>query len=137
MMKKTHLSIGLACSLPFLISGTVLPYSVIGILGSIAPDWDFKLHLKHRTITHSITLLLLSTILIYKVNVDICYIWFLNYLLHLIADSLTKKGTPFLYPFKKKYYGLKLFKTGSFTDYLFFLVSIYFLYYQITHTITY
>lgn len=131
MMRKTHLIIGITCSLPLFTSNLVLPYSVIGLIGAIAPDWDFKLHIRHRTITHSLLFLLISTYIIYCSNLDISIVWFVTYSLHLLLDSFTIKGIPLFYPFSKKYYGFKLFKTGGFFDYLFFIFFIYILFTQL------
>lgn len=131
MMKKTHISLGLAFTLPLITSGTVAACGIIGLLGSIAPDWDLKLHIRHRTLTHCILLLATTTMLISKFNIDISAVWFVNYLLHLLSDSLTLKGVPFLYPFKRKYYGLKLFRTGGVLDFITFLIGLYLIFIQI------
>ena len=114
MMKRTHITIGLAATIPFIIQQ---PISILGIIGSVAPDWDIRIGLPHRTVTHSLIALVTSTLLISMFNTEVGNVWFVNYILHLIADSFTKMGVPFLYP-KKKRYGLKVWKTGGVEDYI-------------------
>lgn len=114
MMKRTHISIGLVATIPLIVLN---PISFLGLLGNVVPDWDFYLGIKHRTITHSLLFLLLSTIVISLFNISVSLVWFICYGLHLIADSFTKMGTPYLYPFNKKYYGLKRIKTRGAEDY--------------------
>lgn len=114
MMKNTHLVIGLAISIPLIVRE---PISAWGLLGAIAPDWDFYLGLKHRTITHSLLSLVLTTATIRLLEPHIALGWFICYISHLIADSFTIMGTPFLYPFNKKYYGLRNIRTRSVEDY--------------------
>lgn len=121
MLKRTHLIIGVAITAPLIIYN---PISVFGLIGSYAPDFDIKLGIKHRTLTHSFFMLGVSTLVISTLDSTIGFAWFLNYLSHLLADSLTIMGVPFLYPFKKKRYGLKIFKTGSLGDYILQFISI-------------
>lgn len=121
MMKRTHLIIGVAITVPLIIYN---PISVFGLIGSYAPDFDIKLGIRHRTITHSFLMLGITTFIISILDPTIGFAWFLNYLSHLLADSLTVMGVPFLYPFKKKRYGLKIFKTGDLGDYIFQFISI-------------
>lgn len=125
MMKKTHTAIGIAAAIP-IINKFSLPYiSIIGVIGANAPDWDFKLGLKHRTITHSLFLLCLSSFAVSFLSKNIAVIWFVSYLLHLLADSCTKMGVPFLYPIAKQRYGLKLIKTGGVEDMFICLVAVF------------
>ena len=126
MTKKTHLCVGIALTLPIVYT-FFNPISFVGILGSIAPDWDLKLGIKHRTITHSLLSLIISTSIIYIFSSSIAIVFALNYLLHLILDSLTKMGVPFLYPFKNRYYGLKLIRTGGTEDLCICAIAIAFI----------
>jgi inner membrane protein len=114
MTKQTHVCIGVLASIPFITS----PLGIIGLVGSIAPDIDVKFKdcgIRHRTITHSLLLLALSTMVLKKINLDIAHIWFISYLSHLILDSFTKSGVKFLYPYRKNF-GLRLFTTGKIFD---------------------
>ena len=52
-------------------------------------------------------------------------LWFIAYALHIIADSFTKMGVPFLYPFIEKKYGLKLIYASGAEDLFVLLVAIY------------
>ena len=125
MMRKTHIAIGCLATSILLSNHIVQPLSIIGIIGATFPDIDCKVGIKHRTITHSILILILSSLLIRFSNKDIALVWFANYLLHLVSDSFTKSGVPFLYPFVKRKYGPKLIKTGSSIDYFITIVCIY------------
>lgn len=119
MTHKTHMVVGTLVSIPFIAS----PIGLLGISGSIAPDFDIKLGIKHRTITHSLLMLFFTSLIIKNINFNIGLIWFINYLSHLILDSLTKSGVKFFYPSKKNY-GLRLFKTGDIFDYIIRVVGI-------------
>ena len=85
----------------------------IGVVSGIAatiPDIDlkFRLIMKHRTWTHSLLLCGITVAIIMQYSKYLSIIWGIGYLSHLIADSLTVMGVPFLYPFIKKKYGLKI-----------------------------
>lgn len=124
MMKRTHIAIGVAATLPIILNN---PISVIGVLGSVVPDWDYLLGIKHRTYTHSLLVLIISSISILIFNKWIAIVWFINFALHLAADSFTKMGIPFLYPWNKKYYGYKLIKTRGAEDYFIQALAIAFI----------
>ena len=51
--------------------------------------------------------------------------WFVSYFLHLIADSFTKMGVPFLYPFVKRNYGPKIIRTGGAEDMFVCILAIF------------
>ena len=126
MMKRTHIAIGLAAGIT-IISYLNIPFVniICSYVGSIAPDWDFKLGIKHRTWTHSLLFLILSTFLICIFSFNMSILWFSGYFLHIVADSLTKMGVPFLYPFIKNNFGFKLFATGKSEDLFFLLMFIW------------
>jgi inner membrane protein len=122
-MKKTHLFTGIALTIPFIsLSNIILLPAVIG---SVAPDWDYRIGIKHRTITHSLIALIISSAFLGTFNIKLGLLWALNYTVHLLLDSLTKMGVPLLYPWRKKYYGKKLFRTHGAEDGLLALISIY------------
>lgn len=125
MMKKTHATIAIAAAIPTIAYLNIPPISILGAIGAMAPDWDFLLGLKHRTVTHSLLLLFISSFLVSLFNVNISIIWFISYLLHLIADSFTKMGVPFLYPLIKKNYGFKLIRTGGAEDMFIFILALF------------
>lgn len=124
MTKKTHIAVGLVATLPIVYT-TKNYISIIGLLGATAPDWDIILGIKHRTITHSILMLCITSLPFFILNFNIGLIWFLNYFIHLGLDSFTKTGVPFLYPWNKKYYGFKKITTGKSEDLFLCLISIY------------
>ena len=123
MMKRTHVAVGLAVTLPLIVND---PISALGVIGSVAPDFDIALGLKHRTVTHSFLAAAATTLLISPVNIKIAIVWSINYLLHLLLDGATKTGVPLLYP-KKKYYGIMRFKTRDSIDYFIQLMAIAFI----------
>lgn len=126
MKGRTHMAIGVAVALP-VIKYLDLPYVYMAgaIVGSVAPDWDLYLGIKHRTITHSLLFLLISSVLVGVFNIDMAILWFIAYALHLIADSFTKMGVPFFYPFIKERYGAKLIYASGAEDLFILLVAIY------------
>ena len=123
MIKKTHIALGTLSLLP-LITHIPLLYLGIGLIGSIFPDYDKKLHIKHRGITHTLLALILTTATISIFNINLALAWSIAYLSHLIGDCVTVMGIPAFYPFSDKYFGLKLFKTNSIWDYIVFFISI-------------
>lgn len=126
MMGRTHAAIGIAVAIPVIKYLDLSYVSMAGaIVGSVAPDWDLYLGIKHRTITHSLLFLLISSVLVGIFNIDMAILWFIAYALHLIADSFTKMGVPFLYPIIKKKYGAKLIYASGAEDIFILLVAIY------------
>lgn len=124
MMKRTHMFAGAAVTLPFINTSNILFFPIV-VIGSFAADWDYKIGLKHRGITHTFIALLVTTSLFSIYNLRLGLLWALNYGMHLLLDSATVTGVPLLYPFKKKYYGFKLFKTRSSEDMFICLICIY------------
>lgn len=123
MMKRTHIAVGLAVTLPLIVKD---PISAIGTIGAIAPDFDIALGLKHRTVTHSFIAAGTTTLLIAPLNINVAIIWCINYLLHLLLDGATVTGVPLLYP-KKKRYGIKKIKTRGAEDYFIQILAIAFI----------
>ena len=123
MMKRTHIAVGLAVTLPLIVKD---PVTAVGVVGAIAPDFDISLGIKHRSITHSFLAAGVTTLLISPVNIKIAIVWSINYLLHLLLDGTTVNGVPLLYP-KKKRYGIKKIKTRGAEDYFIQLMAIAFI----------
>ena len=123
MTKKTHLVIGTLACIPIIPSTGII--SLIGILGSVAPDLDIKLGMRfHRTFTHGLFFLMFSSLGISIFSKNIALIWFISYASHLFLDSMTKGGVPLLYPIGSSY-GLRLFTTGKIFDKLIGLFGIF------------
>lgn len=112
MKRNTHAIIGCALAISFITS----PLSLIALYGSIAPDLDIKLGMRHhRTFTHSLLFLGLSSFLFYTINKELGFVWAISYSVHLFLDSLTVSGVPLLYPFPHRF-GLKWFHTDGWID---------------------
>ena len=139
MTKRSHLMIGVGCSLLFGVN--VIPC----VIGALLPDIDiiwgkyFKgnFWLSHRGITHhfSIPLALLVLSLVYS---DFSFIFIslsLGYFSHLFADALTPTGIPFFFSYYPRF-SLKIVKTGSLLEFLlvicFFTFCICFYYFKKT-----
>ena len=130
MMKPTHLAIAGVAAIPLFKYGFVEPIAFGGLMGAVAPDWDIYLGffgMEHRTWTHSILALFLSTLLLIYINKSLGILWGVSYTTHLIADSFTKMGVPYLYPFKYKYFGPRKIRSGGAEDLLLCLMAFYLL----------
>src|SRR6056297_1661957 len=136
MLLRTHIAISLLGILVFfsLFTGT-LEWSVFVLavlLGGVFPDIDietsklgrrgifrpFQFFMKHRGIFHSFTFLIILIVLgfvfLEEFRQEILFGFLIGYGLHLIADSFTKKGVRFFYPFsKKKFRFLGGIRTGG------------------------
>ena len=125
MMGKTHRAIGYTTTL-VLIAYTdigVIP-SLIGFIGCTAPDIDIKLKIRHRGITHWLITSIALYYLISILNKNIAYAFLINYILHLLADSLTVEGCPLFAPIYNKRIGLKLFRTNCFIEKLIYYILL-------------
>ena len=128
MMKKTHVAIGLLATSCLIIYTDLPRFPLLcGIIGSTMADLDFSLGIPHRTWTHSLIGVLIIVMLGSFINIVFGFSLCINYLTHIIADSMTKMGVPLFYPINKKYYGLKLFRTGKSEDMFICLVIIFIL----------
>lgn len=78
----------------------------------------------HRTTTHSLLSLIFFCIPLTLISIKVTVYFFIGYFMHLYADSFTKSGVPFLFPFDKNKYGLKLMKTGSSTESVITLITL-------------
>lgn len=107
---KTHKKLGLLATAPFIIAGKVGFFEgMIAVFGSVAPDIDLEIRgLKHRTYTHSLLALGITTCVALTWSKGFGIAWFINYGLHIFADSLTVQGVGLLYPFNKKMYGARV-----------------------------
>lgn len=139
MKRNTHVSVGLAFAAPLVIGNPLNMWClIVTIIASFVPDWDINL-MEHRTWTHSIIALVTTTTILLLINDKVAIFWFIGYASHLVLDSFTKLGVPFLYPFIEEKYGLKFCKTGGVTDlvihYIAILLLIYFAYLNVTKVI--
>ena len=142
MTSKTHVSLGVAFAAPLVTTYSYnIEYILVALIGAIAADFDVNLPIKHRTWTHSILALSISTIILSTFDKSIALFLFVGYSTHLVADSFTKMGVPFFYPFIKENYGLKLCTTGKTTDilirYIALIAIFYFCYIYILNTVNF
>ena len=117
MNRKSHILIGVV-STEFICNMIGMPITglkehigvvAISSIASTFPDLDLLIpFMRHRTWTHSILSWFITMSIAYSFGIEIGMIWSISYLSHLLADSLTVMGVPFLYPFIKKKYGLKI-----------------------------
>ncbi|SET83604.1 inner membrane protein [Natronincola peptidivorans] len=93
------------------------------LFGSVLPDADHKstrvgkviplwLFFKHRTVTHSIIIILLM-VLVTKINYYVGYGLFIGVSSHILSDLFTVNGCPFFYPLSKEKQRLGKIKTGG------------------------
>ncbi len=73
------------------------------ILFASAPDWDLRLGIPHRTISHSLLIpfALYIAMLFTPVAKDILYVTMLVLINHDLLDLLTWAGVPLFYPLSK------------------------------------
>ena len=79
---------------------------------------------RHRTFSHSIVSLVLVTGAAHELHPDLTVPVMLGYLSHLLADSLTIQGIPWLWPSPKRY-RIGRIQTGSLSDHLIGLVALF------------
>lgn len=117
MTRKTHVAIGMAVIVPLVLSfGINSITALLGLIGATAPDLDIKYRLGHRTITHSIIAIIVTTAIASILGEDFALVWCACYSSHIVADSFTKNGVPVFYPLSKRTFGLKLIRTGGVCD---------------------
>lgn len=117
MTGKTHAAAGVAAAL---MLGANAPQIAIIVFGSLLPDIDhsgstlgrlvkpLSKSLKHRSVTHSLLFLLISTILSPYLGIGV--------LTHILLDMLNPEGVRLFFPYKKKMKVpiiSKFVKTGS------------------------
>lgn len=124
MMKRTHLLMGLAVTLPFVNwnNATLVPISVVV---SFAPDIEHVIGTKERGIMHSMLWLILMTTILLFINYELGFLCFLSYGSHLLLDSFTLKGIPLMYPITKRPFGIRLIKARGSEDMFMALMFLY------------
>lgn len=130
MMKSSHILIGVSTSLALHGWGS-LPVLALGMggafIGSILPDFDLKLKIKHRTITHWA---IWPALLWWLVPFLFWRALALGWALHILDDCLTVEGLAPFWPIRYRVRGL--IRTGSVWEFvllgsLFVLAGVYFL----------
>lgn len=137
MTRSTHVSIGVACGL--LISQlrgedvvAAMSLALVTAFAAVAPDFDIRLGIKHRGITH--TLIALTLIAVVSVHflpegVAICLI--AGYASHLLADALTVRGIPFFSPLVKRNISFLALRTGGVVDHLIGVIAAFLILYSL------
>jgi len=97
---------------------TVFPIAVCPVIGAVLPDIDIHIPcLKHRTITHWPVLYGMGILLAYLAG----YLWlsllYIGCLVHILLDSFSLIGAPFLSPFEKRK-GFRIMRVGGRAEFL-------------------
>lgn len=127
MTRTTHTAIGLA--LGFAIGHALNQPPVFQGISAVAcafsavlADFDIRLRLKHRGITHSLLALAVVAVLSVLVYQPLAFAVIGGYASHLCADMLTPRGVPLLYPWNKRFRVAK-WSTGGGADWMIWLLS--------------
>lgn len=158
MTGKTHIACGVLIGTQFAISNAQNVSQFAAIIGtttffSIIPDichagsklgrkiWPIstliRLIFGHRTVTHSFLFMVLTSVLLYVLQVERIYIISANLgiLSHLLLDMMTPSGVTLLFPWKRKIRFPFKFKTGGIIDIslatTFSVVTMYIIYNEI------
>lgn len=124
----SHIFFGIGTSL---MLGLDEPMIVMSGIGSLFPDIDHPysligrylpfarlFNLKHRGFTHSLFGLVIFSGIVSLFSIDWGIGFFIGYLAHLLADSLTPTGVAWFYPVVKDKKNFLRIRTGSFFEYL-------------------
>lgn len=125
MTTKTHITTGIACSLPFFNSNNINLIS-LAIVGSILPDIDIKMGMKHRGFTHSLICFLILSYGLFLRDFEVGLFFSIGYISHLFLDFLTQKGIQLFFPFNKRF-GVKILKTNGIVDRIIRYIGIVFI----------
>ncbi|MEM0215912.1 MAG: metal-dependent hydrolase [Archaeoglobaceae archaeon] len=114
MNRPGHIGLALLILSP-LLAKFDLNSILIAVALTISPDIDLLLRLEHRKYTHNITFASLVAIgvFMFSRNFWLAFLVLLSIIAHIIADLLTVQKFAPLYPFSKKKYALKLFKSNN------------------------
>lgn len=134
MLTRTHFTITAFFILIFISSiENKFLFVLVALFATLLVDVDTKysklgrrkifrplqFFIRHRTVFHSFTFLILVTLFFVWFFPVLAFPFFLGYSIHLLADSFTIKGIKPFYPWKKLIYG-KL-RTGSRTEIFIFV----------------
>lgn len=125
MTTKTHITTGFACSLPFFNSNNITLISLV-IVGSILPDIDIKMGIKHRGFTHSLPCFFILSYGLFLRDYEVGLFFSIGYISHLFLDFLTQKGIQLFFPFNKRF-GIKILKTNGLVDHIIRYIGIIFI----------
>lgn len=114
MNRFGHIGFALLVLSP-LIDKFDLGYILIAVASTLFPDIDLRLKIGHRKYTHNITFGFLVGILVFMLSKSswLAFLVLMSIFAHILADLLTIQKFAPLYPFSKKKYALKLFKSNN------------------------
>ncbi|MFN3383882.1 MAG: metal-dependent hydrolase [Archaeoglobaceae archaeon] len=126
MNRLGHLGFSLLFLSPLL---NFTPFSdfLVVITAAMLPDIDLVLRIEHRKYTHNIAFASIVAILFHVLLAApmLSILVFLSVLLHVFADLMTKQKFAPLYPFSKKKFAFKLFRSDNKpVNYTFFLLGL-------------
>jgi membrane-bound metal-dependent hydrolase YbcI (DUF457 family) len=133
MKWHSHKAVGVGASF---VLGLPLSGIFITTLSSVLPDAVEFGTLKHRGLSHAwwiYGLLYIVSIIAFPGHSIYFSCAALGILLHLLCDAVTMTGVPAI-PFSKKRIAFKLFKTGSFTEYVIVIIFVCGCFYLFTKT---
>lgn len=128
MMRRTHAAAGLALGfgLASLSHQPLLNAALYALLtqsAALLPDLDLKLHIQHRTLTHSLLALGLISLGAWYISPPLLPYVASGYGSHLLLDVLTVWGVPLLWPYARRFSLLKL-STGGRMDGLLMVAAL-------------
>jgi membrane-bound metal-dependent hydrolase YbcI (DUF457 family) len=131
MLKTSHVAIGAMAALMIQHSPTVGTALLLAgsALGSTLPDFDIKLNIPHRTITH--WLLWPALVYFYFGLWPFAFGLSLGWALHIAADCLTVGGLRPLWPVRWHLRGP--IKTGTLSEFLFIVPTLGLMIYSLTN----
>ena len=84
----------------------------------------FAALLRHRTFTHSLVALAMIAVITYQIDPDLSPAAAAGYISHLLADSMTPHGVPWLWPWPRCFRVAHI-PTGSATDHVIGLIAFF------------
>jgi len=100
MLKKTHAIVSFT---PVYILTSSLELSLYSVLFGIVSDIDHTLGLRHRSVTHSLLFLVISSItLLLFISKTLAIVAFYAIASHIALDMLTSSGVELYWPIKRR-----------------------------------
>lgn len=114
MNRFGHIGFALLVLSPF-IGKFDLNSILIAVALTVSPDIDLLFKIEHRKYTHNITFGFLIGLLVFMLSKSfwLAFLVLISIFAHILVDLLTIQKFAPLYPFSKKKYALKLFKSKN------------------------
>jgi inner membrane protein len=123
-IRKPYIALLISAFAFYVLCKANITFYYIIPLFSIAVLLIFSHQSSHRTFTHSLLASLLYTLCILPITIPGSIYFFIGYISHLLADSLTKTGIPFFYPFDESNYGMRVMRVNRLAEKIIFAVGI-------------